>query len=137
MLFNSEVAFISEVIANLKKHGVTRIPFDNKDFYNGVDRMASYFQKYSSSLGDVSSEISMLFIRNPFEHVYNRFRTAISLENGRYLSFVNPDYIEGVLSLSNEDATYILKKNRSGISNEFVEQCASEFCSGANVPCHF
>lgn len=133
MFFNSEIDFINEFIASLKKRGVSEIPFDNHDFYSGIERMGQYFQINRTDLGDVSNEISMLFIKNPFEDVYKRFRDVISSENGYYMSFVNPDYVKGVLDLTNEDADYILEKNRSGIPVDFINDCAFEFCEGAHI----
>ena len=133
MLFNSEICFIDEFIANLKLKGIKEIPFDNPEFYNGVGKMSKYFQANRNLLGEVSNEISLLFIKNPFEDIYKRFRDAISLENGGYLSFVNPDYITGVLELSIDDASYIILKNRSGVPADFIKNCAESFCSGANI----
>lgn len=133
MLFNTEIAFIDEFIANLKIRGIERIPFDSDEFYLGVEYMSNYFQKNRASLGDVANEVSMLFIKNPFECVYKRFRDAMSAENGSYLSFINPEYVTSVLNLSKEDALYILKKNRSGINNDFVKKCTDEFCQGAKI----
>ena len=133
MFFNSEIDFINEFIASLKKCGVSEIPFDNSEFYSGIERMGQYFQVNRAVLGDVSNEISMLFIKNPFEDVYKRFRDVISSENGCYMSFVNPEYVRGVLDLTDEDADYILGKNRSGIPFDFVSNCASEFCAGAHI----
>lgn len=134
MLYNSEIRFVDEFIANLKLKGVDKIPFDNEDFYNGVANIELYFQNKRNELGNVSNEISLLFIKNPFENIYKRFRDAISLENGSYLSFINPDYVAGVLDLTDEDAEYIISKNRSGISSTFVSICAERFCQGANIP---
>jgi len=134
MLYNSEIRFVDELIANLKLKGVNTIPFDNEDFYNGIANIELYFQSKRNELGNVSNEISLLFIKNPFENIYKRFRDAISLENGSYLSFINPDYVAGVLDLTDEDAEYIISKNRSGISSTFVSTCAEKFCLGANIP---
>ncbi len=75
-----------------------------------------------------------MFIKNPFENIYKIFIDEISLENGSYLSFINPDYVAGVLDLTDEDAEYIISKNRSGISSTFVSTCAEKFCLGANIP---
>lgn len=133
MLFNTEIAFIDEFIANLKLCGVEKIPFDSNDFYSGVECMSNYFQKNRNCLGDIADEVSMLFIKNPFERIYKRFRDAISAENGSYLSFINPEYVTSVLNLSEEDAQYIIRKNRSGISTDFVRKCTEEFCQGAKV----
>lgn len=133
MFFNAEINFINEFIAHLKKLGVSEIPFDNSEFYSGIENMGHYFQENRTILGDISNEISMLFIKNQFENVYKRFRDAISSENGSYMSFVNPEYVIGVLDLTDEDADYILEKNRSGIPFDFLYNCASRFCAGAHI----
>ena len=132
MLYRSEVSFIDEFIANLKIQGVKQIPFDNNEFFAGVEFMASFFYNNRYKLGSVSDELSMLFLKNPLENVYQRFRDALSAENGSFLSFVNPEYRVSILELSEDDAHYIIKKNRSGIPGEFVKQCADEFCKGAH-----
>ncbi len=134
MLYNSEIRFVDEFLANLKIKGIDSIPFDNEDFYNGIDSMALYFKNKRNELGSISNELSLLFIKNPFENVYKRFRDAISQENGSYLSFINPEYVTGVLDLTYEDAEYIIAKNRSGIPGAFISTCADRFCSGANIP---
>ena len=132
MLYSSEVSFVNEFIAYLRIMGVERIPFDNNDFFAGVDRMASYFKDNRGRLGNKSDELSMLFLKNPLENVYQRFRDALSDENGSFLSFVNPEYAVSILELSKEDANFIIRKNRSGIPGAFVEQCAIEFREGAH-----
>ena len=76
--------------------------------------MALYFKNKRNELGNISNELSLLFIKNPFENVYRRFRDAISQENGSYLSFINPDYVIGVLDLTYEDAEYIMAKTSQG-----------------------
>ena len=103
---NSEVAFADEFIACLKLKGVNQIPFDNIKFYTGVERMAQYFRKNEMELGDIADELSMLFIKNPFECVYARFRNVISSRNGHSLSFLNPDYEKSLAALSDQDAIY-------------------------------
>lgn len=134
MFFNSEIDFISEFVASLKKKGVQSIPFDTTDFYEGVAEMDHYFQLHREELGDVSYEIAMLFVKNPFENVYNRFREAISaINDGKKMSFDNPEYVTGTLKLSEKSADYILKKNRSGIRVDFTKECATKFCDGANI----
>lgn len=133
MFFNTEVAFVDEFIACLKINGINQIPFDNCQFYDGVDRMATFFKNNESKLGDVADELSMLFIKNPFECVYSRFRNVISNRNGHCLSFINPDYVKSLSALSDKDAEYTLKKARSGVPRKFMEDCTNEFCEGAQI----
>lgn len=133
MLYSSEITFIDKFVATLKIGGVSKIPFDTPDFYNGVDRMSDFFRTNRNMLGEVSDEIAMLFIKNPFEGVCKRFRDAISAQNGEYMSFVNPEYEVGIVKITVPDAKYILGKTASSISNEFMVSCTSEFCKGANL----
>lgn len=63
MFYNSEESFIDKFIACLKKLSVTEIPFDNNAFYNGIEQMRQYFQNNRENIGEVSDEISMLFIK--------------------------------------------------------------------------
>ena len=80
MLYNSEVTFLGKFIASLKLYNISNIPFDNTDFYAGIESMNVYFQANKSVLGELSDEISMLFIKNPFERIDNkRFRDANTL----------------------------------------------------------
>lgn len=133
MLYNSEITFIDKFIATLKVGGVSQIPFDTPAFYNGVDRMGEFFRINRNVLGEVSDEIAMLFIKNPFEGIYKRFRDAISAQNGEYMSFVNPEYEIGIVKITLPDARYILGKPSSTISNDFMVSCTSEFCKGADL----
>lgn len=133
MLYNSEITFIGKFIATLKIGGVAEIPFDTPSFYNGVDFMSKFFHTNRDVLGEVSDEIAMLFIKNPFEGIYKRFRDAISAQNGEYMSFVNPEYEVGIVKITLPDARYILGKRTSTISNEFMISCTSEFCKGADL----
>ena len=133
MLYNSEIAFIDKFIAVLKVGGVSEIPFDTPAFYKGVDCMGAFFRMNGGVLGEVSDEIAMLFIKNPFEGIYKRFRDAISAQNGEYMSFVNPEYERGIVNITLSDARYILEKTASSISNEFMVRCTSEFCKGADL----
>lgn len=80
MLYNSEVTFLGKFIASLKLYNISNIPFDNTDFYAGIESMNVYFQANKSVLGELSDEISMLFIKNPFEQIDNkRFRDVNTL----------------------------------------------------------
>ena len=133
MLYNSEVCFVNELIANLKKRGIKQIPFYNDAFYEGVDSMSLFFNEKREQLGSVANEISMLFIKNPFENTYKRFCDAISLDNGGYMAFINPDYVIGVLDITDDDADYTIRKNRSKIPPEFIRACAEKFCVGAKL----
>lgn len=132
MLYNREISFIDEFIANLKVRGIEKIPFDDADFFAGVENMAVFFNKNRQVLGEKSDELSLLFIKNPLECVYKRFRDALSAGNGAFLSFVNPDYVISILEISEDDAEFIIKKNRSELPKGFVGKCAEEFCKGAN-----
>ena len=67
MFYNSEESFVDKFIACLKKLNVIEIPFDTPAFYNGIEQMKLYFQNIREDLGEASNEISLLFIKNPFE----------------------------------------------------------------------
>lgn len=133
MLYNSEVTFLGKFIASLKLYNISNIPFDNTDFYAGIESMNVYFQANKSILGELSDEISMLFIKNPFERIYKRFRDAISDQNGRYMSFVNPEYVIGMIKMTEMDANFIMGKDDSDIPKSFVEECTLAFCKGAGI----
>lgn len=133
MFYNSEESFIDKFIACLKKLSVTEIPFDNSAFYNGIEQMRQYFQNNRQNIGEVSDEISMLFIKNPFERNFARFRDAISEQNGWYMSFENPEYTIGIIKINNTDADNILNENDLKIPLNYLYDFAKAFCQGANI----
>lgn len=133
MFYNSEESFIDKFIACLKKLSVSEIPFDNSAFYNGVEQMRQYFQKNRDNIGDVSDEISLLFIKNPFERNFSRFRDAISEQNGWYMSFENPEYTLGIIKINNMDADNILNEHDLNIPLNYLYDFAKAFCIGANI----
>lgn len=134
MFYNSEESFIDKFIACLRKLSVTEIPFDNSAFYNGIEQMKIYFQDNRKDLGEISNEISLLFIKNPFEKNFARFRDAISEQNGWYMSFENPEYAVGIIKICDADANTILDEQDLNISLHHLYDFAKAFCMGANVP---
>ena len=133
MFYNSEESFIDKFIACLKKLSVTEIPFDNSAFYNGIEQMRQYFQNNRQNIGEVSDEISLLFIKNPFERNFARFRDAISEQNGWYMSFENPEYTIGIIKINNTDADNILNENDLKIPLNYLYDFAKAFGQGANI----
>ncbi len=133
MFYNSEESFIDKFIACLKKLSVTEIPFDNSAFYNGIEQMRQYFQNNRQNIGEVSDEISLLFIKNPFERNFARFRDAISEQNGWYMSFENPEYTIGIIKINNTDADNILNEDDLKIPLNYLYDFAKAFCQGANI----
>ena len=133
MFYNSEESFIDKFIACLKKLSVTEIPFDNNAFYNGIEQMRQYFQNNRENMGETSDEISLLFIKNPFERNFARFRDAISEQNGWYMSFENPEYTIGIIKINNTDADNILNEQDLNIPLNYLYDFAKAFCLGANI----
>ncbi|MBQ3165605.1 MAG: hypothetical protein II992_13335 [Lachnospiraceae bacterium] len=133
MLYNSEEAFIDKFIACLKLKNITTIPFDNDSFYAGAERMSQCFQTNKENFGEDASEISLLFIRNSLEGTFTRFRDAISEQNGWYISFENPEYVKGILKISENDAMRILSEEDISIEKQWMEELATAFCEGANL----
>lgn len=133
MLYNVEESFIDKFIACLKKLCVTEIPFDNHAFYSGIEQMRQYFQNNRESIGETSNEISLLFIKNPFERNFARFRDAISEQNGWYMSFENPEYVVGIIKINNTDADNILNEHDIDIPLSCLYDFAKAFCIGANI----
>lgn len=134
MYYNSEESFIDKFIACLKKLSVVQIPFDTPAFYNGIEQMKLCFQNNRKDLGEVSNEISLLFIKNPFEKNFARFRDAISEQNGWYMSFENPEYTIGIIKIDDTDADNILDEHDLNIPQHYLFDFAKAFCIGANVP---
>lgn len=134
MFYISEENFIDKFIASLKLLDVSSIPFDNSDFYNGVESMKHFFQDNRQSFGELSSEISMLFIKNPYEGVYSRFRDAISQQNGWYISFENPEYVNGIIKITKDDAKRIIEDHNLEVPQFCLCDITKAFCDGANIP---
>lgn len=134
MFYISEENFIDKFIASLKMLSVSSIPFDNPEFYNGIEGMKNYFQDNRQLFGEFSDEISMLFIKNPFEGVFSRFRDAISEQNGWYISFENPEYINGIIKITTSDAQQIINNNNLAIPHDCLRNITVAFCEGANIP---
>lgn len=134
MFYNSEEVFVDKFLACIKKLGVDSIPFDNSLFYDGIEQMSQFFQIHRSDIGEISNEISLLFIKSPCEGNFSRFRNAISNQNGWYISFENPDYLNGILKITEDDAENILEETGLDISNEYLYEFAKAFCNGANIP---
>lgn len=133
MFYNSEEVFIDKFLACLRKLDVTAIPFDNNLFYAGIEQMRQYFQDNRSNIGEISNEISLLFIKNPCEANFARFRDAISKQNGWYISFENPEYVNGILKITKEDAENILEETGLDIEQDYLLNFARAFCKGANI----
>ena len=95
--------------------------------------MRQYFQDNRDNIGDVSDEISLLFIKNPFERNFSRFRDAISEQNGWYMSFENPEYTIGIIKINNTDADNILNEHDLNIPLNYLYDFAKAFCIGANI----
>lgn len=133
MFYNSEEVFIDKFLACIRKLGIESIPFDNDFFYNGIEQMRQYFQTNRNNMGEVSNEISLLFIKNPCEGKFARFRNAISNQNGWYISFENPHYLNGILKITEDDAENILEETGLDISLDYLYEFAKAFCYGANI----
>lgn len=133
MFYIAEEVFVDKFLACLRKLDVMSIPFDNDAFYNGVEQMRQLFQTNVDNLGEISREISMLFIRNPYEGVFARFRDAISEQNGWYISFENPEYVNGILKITLADAENILSEQNLEVPQKYLFDFARAFCEGANI----
>ncbi len=136
MFYISEENFVDRFIATLKVRDVLSIPFDNAEFYSGIEAMKNYFVENAEAFGDFSDEIAMLFIKNPFEGVFSRFRDAISEQNGWYISFENPEYINGIIKITTNDARNIIESNDLKIDQEHLDSITSAFCVGAGILAH-
>lgn len=133
MFYNSEEVFIDKFLACLRKLNVCSIPFDNDSFYNGIEQMRQYFQINRNHLGEIANELSLLFIRNPYEGNFTRFRDVISEQNGWYISFENPEYLNGILKITLDDADNILEDSDLQISRDCLYDFAKAFCQGADI----
>lgn len=131
MLYSSEKIFVEKLIACLKKNSIDAIPFDVKPFYDGVGRTEQLFRHMKTEMGEVADELSMLFIKNPFEQKYVHFRDVVAAEDGLVLSFDNPKHDKGRIALTDADADCILERLSLNISTECINRFAEAFCEGA------
>jgi hypothetical protein len=132
-MYISEKVFVMQFIAWLRKMGVREIPFDNAYFEKGADSMQAYFKKNRDQLGKYSNELAMLFLRNPLEGKYSEFKKAIGRQNGRLMSFDNPNYVHATIILDKEGVDYILRKDNIYISEKHIQQFCIAFCNGADI----
>ena len=139
-MYNSEELFVDKFIACLKKMGVARIPFDNEDFYNGVQSMRQYFNDHRANMGEYQNELAMLFIKKPMEDIYPEFKNVLSKQNGWYISFENPGYVVATIKLNSNGAAYILDQNDLDIPWEYLFGIVQSFLAGAgllSIPEHY
>ena len=131
MLYHEEELFIEKFIAGLKRKGCDVFPYDVEAFYNGIEKMRVYFDNNRDSFGDLADDISLLFIKNPYQGIYSRFRDAISVRNGSIVSFENPTYDRCIVRLSEEDAEYLFRVNSLEIDARLIEDMIDQFLTAA------
>ena len=132
-MYTSEKVFIMKFLAGLKKLGVDEIPYDNTDFYDGVEKMQEYFQRKRNTLGCHTNELSMLFLKHPIGGAFFELREGIARQNGRLMTFENPYYIHATIKLDDIGADFILNQDSLDISNEQILDFSRAFCNGAGL----
>lgn len=128
MLYQTEEFFIEKFIAGLALRDVNQFPYDVKAFYDGIENMKFYFDNHKANFGAASKEIELLFIKDPFQGLYSRFREAISERNGELVSFVNPSYDKCFVSLNLEDAQYLYNDDSLEIDEKIFTELLDQFC---------
>lgn len=132
-MYQSERVFIKKFLAALYKNNIEKIPYDNLQFYAGIACMESKFNQLKPTLGEYKDEIGMLFIRNPIDGVFDEFKSGISSQNGLLLTFDNPDFVNAVIKMDDNDSEYILSRGDIGINNDVMASFAKSFCEGAKL----
>jgi len=132
-LYQSERVFIKKFLAALYKNNVKEIPYDNSQFYAGIACMESKFNQLKPTLGKYKDEISMLFIRNPIDGIFDEFKSGISNQNGLLMTFDNPDFVNAVIKMDDKDSEYILNRGDIDINNDVMASFARSFCEGAKL----
>lgn len=112
---------------------VLQIPFDNDFFYNGIQKMQEYYLINRYTLGIYEDELSMLFIKRPFDGLFSEFKRVISTHNGWYLNLINPDYVIATIKITEKDAEYTLRQEELSIDRNYLFGFARAFCEGAGV----
>ena len=134
-MYSSEKVFIMKFLAGLKKLGVTEIPYDNTEFYDGAEKMQEYFQRKRNTLGCHANELAMLFLKHPIGGAFFEFREGIARQNGGLMTFENPYYVRAAIKLDNSGADFILNQDSLDISNEQILDFSRAFCNGAGITC--
>ncbi len=130
MLYRNEEDFIEKILAKLKLKNVESFPYDNQEFYAGIERMKLVFEENIDSFGDAAEDLSLLFVKNPYQGVYSRFREGISSFNGDLVSFVNPEYECCIVNMSTVDANYLVNNDASlPIDEDILDQLVDAFCN--------
>ena len=133
-MYTSEKIFIMKFRAGLKKLGITEIPYDNMEFYNGAESMQQYFQQHRKAMGSHANELSMLFLKNPMGGIFSEFREGIARQNGGLMTFENPHYVSATIKLDREGVDYILnQEDNLDVSNEQILELSKAFCYGAGL----
>jgi len=133
MFYISEEIFIDKFIACMRLRDIEAFDFDTDSFYAGIEKMRQFFLSNRNKFGNDADEISLLFIKNPIEGVYSRFRDAISEQNGSTISFENPKYTRSAIKISKEDAKELLRIEHLSVDDNYVEEMTDEFCVGARL----
>ncbi len=133
-MYSSEKVFIMKFLAGLRKLGVTEIPYDNSEFYNGTESMQQYFYEHRNSFGDYANELAMLFLRNPLGGLFLEFKEGIARQNGKLMSFENPYYVKAIIKLDKDGADFILNQVDLNIQEEQIIGFSTAFCEGAGIP---
>lgn len=132
-MYSSEKIFIMKFLAGLKKLGVTEIPYDNTEFYNGTESMQQYFFEHRNAFGDYANELAMLFLKHPLGGAFLEFKEGIARQNGKLMSFENPYYVKGIIKLDDEGANFILNQADLDILEEQIIGFSTAFCKGAGI----
>jgi len=130
MLYRYEEDFLEKFLAELKLRKIKIFPYDVPEFYDGIERMKTVFFENIDSFGDAADDLSLLFIKNPYQGVYSRFRDGISELNGELVSFVNPEYVRCIVKMSTMEAQYLISDNASlSIPENVMNSMVSAFCN--------
>jgi hypothetical protein len=132
-MYASERIFVKKFLAALAFKGHNDIPFDTPPFYDGIEKMRECFQQIKYDMGVYADELSLLFIRNPIDGSFDEFKNGVSDQNGRLLTFQNPEYISAKINTNTRGAEYILNSGDIGVSREAFISFADCFLKGANI----
>ena len=128
MLYRYEEDFIEKFLAKLKVRNIHKFPYDVPEFYAGIERMKHVFDANFENFGDAAEDLSLLFIKNPYQGVYSRFRDGISKFNGELVSFVNPQYVSCIVNMSQVEADYLVGYNATNIPDGLMDELVDAFC---------
>ena len=127
-MYAREKIFTMSIIAALFQRGIKTLRFNDDWYLHAIENMQHYFHNHRNDYGSLSSELSILFIKDS-NGEYSQFNKAVENLNAGLLIFDNPFYVCAHIK-EDTDAEAILRENNDDIPLEIVNGFVDAFCKG-------